>query len=66
MDDHDTDEFRTKIIREHNDAFREHGIGKGQVLITPGVQALGDQGVVGVVAQVQTLDRFNEDNDPHG
>jgi len=66
MNDHDTDEARAKTIQEHNDAFREQGIGRGQVLITPGIQSLGDHEVVKVIAKVQAFDTFTENNDPHG
>ncbi len=52
-------------IAEINDRFRKTLIG-GQVFMTQGVQALGDDAVARIVAAVRSFDRFDEDNDPHG
>ena len=56
---------RTKRIRELNDLFREHGLGTGSIMITSGVQALGEASVVEVLAAVHHFTAFTPDNDPH-
>ena len=52
-------------IRHLNDLLRCQGIG-GQVMITAGLDALGDKKVRDVVRQVAAFTAFDEDNDPHG
>ncbi len=52
-------------IRRLNDRFRRSGIG-GDILITPGIQSLGDEGLQKVAAKVAEFDQFDHDNDPHG
>lgn len=60
---------RAGHIRTLNDAFRQAGPSgnAGDLwLLTPGVQALGLDRVMGAVAVVQRFDEFTQDNDPHG
>lgn len=52
-------------IRELNNLFREHGIGNGSIMITCGVQALGEEAVVAVMAAVHHFTAFTPDNDPY-
>ena len=54
---------KTTRIRELNDRLRRHGIG-GRVMITPGIQALGHEGIGEVLIAVAQFDDFTEDNDP--
>ena len=56
---------KTTRIRELNDRLRRQGIG-GRVMITPGIQALGPDGVREVLTAVARFDDFTEDNDPWG
>ena len=55
----------TQHIRELNDALRTTLLG-GRVLMTSGVQALGEQTVAAALTQLRTFDQFTADNDPHG
>ncbi|GJL87193.1 MAG: hypothetical protein DHS20C03_09020 [Minwuia thermotolerans] len=57
---------RTARIRELNDRFRTLQGGKGQILVTQGVQALGDAAMAVIFHKVRTFDDFSEDNDPYG
>ena len=59
-----TESHNTRV-RLLNDQLRQTGVG-GQVLITRGVQALGPEGLAGVVQAVRVFDDFNADNDPYG
>ena len=52
-------------IRELNDQLRCKGIG-GRIVITRGIEALGADEVVKVLAAVAKFDDFTEDNDPWG
>ena len=52
-------------IRELNDHARQHFVGC-RVVITAGIQSLGDASVAAVLRAVQTYDRFTADNDPYG
>jgi hypothetical protein len=52
-------------IRELNDQLRCKGIG-GRVVITRGIQALGNDGVGRMLIAVARFDDFTEDNDPWG
>jgi hypothetical protein len=54
---------KTARIRELNDRLRRHGIG-GRVMITPGIQALGCDGIREVLVAVARFNDFIEDNDP--
>jgi hypothetical protein len=48
-------------VADLNDEFRRSGIG---VVVTPGVQSLAE--INGLLREVRMVDRFTEDNDPHG
>ena len=56
---------RKARIRALNDRFRQTGIG-GQMVITPGIQGLGEEAVRQIATKVMKFDRFDEGNDPHG
>lgn len=58
--------FRTKRIRRLNDALRHGEPGHNMMVITPGVQSLGDEVVAGVMDQVKSYEAFSGDSDPHG
>ncbi len=58
----DTPVERTKQL---NDAFRSSMQG-GRVMLTAGIQALGESAVASIVGQVRSFDAFTPDNDPHG
>ncbi|WP_417519713.1 DUF3768 domain-containing protein [Minwuia sp.] len=60
------DADRTARIRNLNDRFRTLGSGRGRILITPGIQALGIAAGVEILKRVRTFDDFSEDNDPYG
>jgi len=53
-------------IRELNDAFRMKAEGKGSIMVTPGVQALGEQAMKDVMLAVKEFSDFSKDNDPWG
>ncbi|MFO6466254.1 DUF3768 domain-containing protein [Jannaschia sp. KMU-145] len=57
---------RTEQIRELNDQLRRCGRGNGSVVLTSGVQSLGDAFLAAVVRAVCEFDDFSEDNDPWG
>ena len=57
--------IKTARIRELNDQLRCKGIG-GRIVITRGIEALGADEVVKVLAAVAKFDDFTEDNDPWG
>lgn len=52
-------------IRDHNDAFRRTFEG-GEVLLTPGFQALPHSVIVPALQAIQAFDGFDGDNDPYG
>ena len=52
-------------IRELNDRFRSTMTG-GRVMMTSGVQALGEATVATVLTKVREFSAFSGDNDPHG
>lgn len=52
-------------VRDLNDRFRQTFIG-GQILLTPGFQALPDEVANSAIQAIQTFDDFTEDNDPYG
>lgn len=56
---------RTARIRELNDAFRQSGRG-GRIVMTSGVQALGEGERVALFAKIASHDDFTPNNDPHG
>ena len=57
--------LKTARIRELNDQLRRTGIG-GQIVITSGIQALGEHGIKAVLMAVARFNDFSEDNDPWG
>jgi hypothetical protein len=52
-------------IRTLNDELRRFGRG-GRIMITPGIQALGVEGVARVLTAVAAFDAFTGDSDPYG
>jgi Protein of unknown function (DUF3768) len=52
-------------IRHLNDLLRCRGIG-GQVMITVGLDALGEEKVKVVIREVAAFTTFTPDNDPYG
>ena len=52
-------------IRALNDALRRHGKG-GQVVITRGIAALGEETAQEIRRAVASFDAFTPDNDPYG
>ena len=55
----------TNRIRALNDHARQHFVGC-RVVITAGIQSLGEASVAAVLSAVQTYDQFTADNDPYG
>ena len=58
------DETKVARIRHLNDLLRCKGIG-GNVVITAGVNALGDVAVARIFRDVAAFAEFSSDNDPH-
>ncbi len=54
-----------KKIAALNDALRRHGTG-GRIMMTSGIQALGQAAVNEILANIRTFNAFNKDNDPYG
>ena len=52
-------------IANLNDQLRKTG-NCGQMMMTAGLQSLGEDFVREAIASVRTFDRFTKDNDPHG
>ncbi len=59
-------EFRLKRIRRLNDAARRGEGANVTVVVTVGVQALGEDGVRAALGAVASFDDFTEESDPHG
>lgn len=57
--------FRTQRIRRLNDALRRGDCAKATVVITSGIQALGEAQLAQISAEVASFDAFDEGNDPH-
>ncbi len=57
---------RTARIRTLNDSLRTELRGNGQILITQGIQVLGEAQLMAIMGRVQSFDDFSEDNDPYG
>lgn len=55
---------RTERIAELNDQLRRHHIG-GTVMVTSGIQALGEKAVTEVLAAVAAFAAFTPDTDPY-
>lgn len=53
-------------IRELNDAFRTRGEGNGSIIVTVGVQEMGDTFIRQALIAVRTFENFSNDNDPWG
>ena len=49
-------------IRTLNDQFRRTGRG-GRIMLTQGIQALGQKAVEEIIAKVRAFDQFNEGNE---
>ena len=60
-----SDSKTTAKIRDLNDQFRKTGRG-GRIMLTQGIQALGQQTVMEIMAKVRAFDKFTMDNDPYG
>ena len=59
-----SDSKTTAKIRELNDHFRKTGRG-GRIMMTQGIQALGQRAVMEIMAKVRAFDKFTKDNDPY-
>lgn len=59
-------EFRTARIRRLNNAMRRGEVTHGSIVMTQGVQALGEDAQLSIVKRIAEYDAFWEDNDPHG
>jgi hypothetical protein len=59
-----SDALQNKRVQELNDRFRTEGAGKGSIMITPGVQGLGDEAMAQIFDQVRSFSNFTDDNDP--
>ncbi|KCV82451.1 hypothetical protein ATO10_05901 [Actibacterium atlanticum] len=55
-----------RLVRDLNDAFRQHGSGKGSIMVTQGISRLGAEFVARVMKAVQQYNDYSEDNDPWG
>lgn len=55
-----------KRVQILNDRMRTQGLGNGSIMLTPGIQAEGQEFVVAAVDAVRTFSDFSEDNDPWG
>ena len=58
-------DYRKKRIRRLNDALRRGHCENGSIVITQGVQAMGDDNLAIVATKVSAFGEFSEDNDPH-
>ena len=56
----------TRRVRDLNDGFRTHGLGRGTVLVMEGISALGPEFVTQAVSAVRRFVDFTEDDDPSG
>ena len=57
--------FRKQRVRRLNDALRRGDVMHGTVLITSGVESLGEHACSAILNKVALFDGFNKDNDPH-
>ena len=55
----------TETIKNLNDAFRRHPHLHGHLMITHGVQALGNESVQKICRLVSEFGEFTKDNDPY-
>ena len=51
-------------IRTLNDTFRKTGRG-GRIMLTQGIQTLGQKAVAAIIANIRAFDQFNDGNDPY-
>ena len=58
--------FRTKRIARLNDALRHGQLDRATVVVTIGVQSMGEGFLAKAGQAVVEFDDFNEGNDPHG
>lgn len=56
---------KSQQVKTLNDEFRKTFNG-GKVMITQGIQVLGDDEVALILLTVQHFDQFTKDNDPYG
>jgi uncharacterized protein DUF3768 len=56
---------RIERVRLLNDLLRRYRLG-GQVMVTPGVRALGLDVISAILTAVASFDAFDPDNDPYG
>ncbi len=54
-----------KKIAALNDALRQHGRG-GRIMLTSGIQALGQAAVNEILNKIRTFNAYTKDNDPYG
>ena len=59
------DRATTAKIRALNDQFRTTGRG-GRIMLTQGIQALGQTRVTEIIAKIRAFSDFNQNNDPYG
>lgn len=59
-------EFRTQRVQRLNDALRRGEVMHGNIVLTSGIQELGDDAIASLLTNIAEFDRFNEDNDPYG
>jgi hypothetical protein len=57
---------RTAAIRRLNDALRRGESRDGMIVVTAGIQAMGEEFLAEARCAVADFDAFTEDNDPHG
>ena len=57
-----SDSKTTAKIRELNDQFRKTGRG-GRIMLTQGIQALGQHTVMEIMTKVRAFDKFTKDNE---
>ena len=55
---------KTAKIRQLNDQFRQTGRG-GRIMLTSGIQTLGQQAIMEIMAKIRAFDKFTQDNDPY-
>ncbi|MFZ4700690.1 MAG: DUF3768 domain-containing protein [Candidatus Methylumidiphilus sp.] len=55
---------KTAKVRQLNDQFRQTGRG-GRIMLTSGIQALGQQSIMEIMAKIRAFDKFTKDNDPY-
>ena len=60
------EEFRRKRVQRLNDALRRGDVEHGSVVVTQGVQALGEATLPAITAKIAEFDAFTTDNDPYG